>query len=251
MHWIDFISNNQSFKYEIEIPVTSVDFKDKILDFDENILRLGKLYGILFFEKIKFVDYNNFIAKYLEERRKCFISNKSYYLKLLDLFQWEYFLSNDLNKHRRILIPELNAENSETKMVSSNLELVDIDYLRAIEYTEINVDFFWSDRLQISFSSNSNIWFDEIFRTKKNNEVGYTLLDIPLNNRVVSYQITPRFNSFFRGVKKTVDSLGGKITLYDHVNQVRSDGILLDGKIIYQEDIDEGRVKLPEFNHSD
>ena len=28
---------------------------------------------------------------------------------------------------------------------------------------------------------------------------------------------------------------------------VTPEGILLDGKIIYQEDIDEGRVKLPDF----
>ena len=72
----------------------------------------------------------------------------------------------------------------------------------------------------------------------------------PVDNRFYAYRITPRFNSFLRELKTRIQELGGTITLDDeHHEDVTINGVLLDGKIVFQEDIDEGRILLPKVGN--
>jgi hypothetical protein len=99
--------------------------------------------------------------------------------------------------------------------------------------------------------SHLNIWF-ETSRLKEG---------IFYDNKILAYRNTPRLNSFLRDLRQLVDKYGGKWEFESegqlmHYNygwdysfpfeSVYNDHCVpLDGKIIYQEDIDEGRIALP------
>lgn len=66
---------------------------------------------------------------------------------------------------------------------------------------------------------------------------------------MLAYSNTPRLNSYLRALKTCVESYGGSCemdTRNKYFNNVDY-GIPLDGKIIYQEDIDEGRICLEDI----
>ncbi|WP_367392019.1 hypothetical protein [Lewinella sp. LCG006] len=81
------------------------------------------------------------------------------------------------------------------------------------------------------------------------------------DNKILAYRNTPRLNSFLRDLRQLVDKYGckwefeseGKLLHYNYrwdysfpFESVYNDHCIpLDGKIIYQEDIDEGRITLP------
>ena len=114
------------------------------------------------------------------------------------------------------------------------------------------------DTYQIYFSIEiySDIWFETVSRNRRlwDKSYGEPYLDYDdeeheepsLDNRYIAYRNTPRLNSFLRDLKTLfVDKYGWS---YDSdYEDIRKDGIPLDGKIIYQEDIDEGRVQLPDI----
>lgn len=77
------------------------------------------------------------------------------------------------------------------------------------------------------------------------------------DNRAIAYANTPRLNSFFRDVRIAVEVYDADCWLYDskgllsfNYENIQKDGeermgLKLDNEIIYQEDIEEGRVNLP------
>jgi len=75
-----------------------------------------------------------------------------------------------------------------------------------------------------------------------------------VDNNVLAYRNAPRFNSYLRDLKDIfinkyewlVEKSDENIFFYNEFET--EEGILLDGKIIYQEDIDEGRVKIPDVD---
>ena len=72
-----------------------------------------------------------------------------------------------------------------------------------------------------------------------------------IDNRLIAYRNTPRLNSFIRELKNFVLKNEGTWDFDLDIgsvkeNQVPPDGILLDGQLIYQEDIASGKVKIPE-----
>ena len=98
----------------------------------------------------------------------------------------------------------------------------------------------------MGFSSHSDIWWADLEAIAPEGASRFReFLNNPLDNRPFAYRITPRLNSFVRDMNAFTLNLGGKI-YYDRANQYcTEEGVLLDGKIIYQEDIDEGRVVPP------
>ncbi len=72
-----------------------------------------------------------------------------------------------------------------------------------------------------------------------------------IDNRVIAYLNAPRFNSCLRDLKKIFFNYGWSFK-FEHdertletIKYLTEDGVLIDGKIIYQEDINEGRVTIP------
>lgn len=102
-------------------------------------------------------------------------------------------------------------------------------------------DFTYNYHLDFGFSlsSESEFWFQEAQYSGKS-----------FDNSFLAYHNTPRLNSFIRDLKDiwvnkynwTFDIERG----YPGVSEIGE--ILLDGKIIYQEDVDEGKVILPSVN---
>jgi len=105
--------------------------------------------------------------------------------------------------------------------------------------------------IEFSLCTNSEIWFTHNIYANKSNEF-------------LSYRNTPRLNSFLRELKNVTINCNGlwscvveprinKIingTTIEGFNFLKTFGdcaIPLNGEIIYQEDVDDGRVKIPEF----
>jgi hypothetical protein len=236
-YWQECIDNIDSFTYQIVIPVSSDDFKEKILDFDYSFLSIGDKTGLFKYY------YHETILAYIDTREKVFFNKNRQWLELLDLEQLEEASINNMN----LLIPN---ERGELDMISYHRPFVNLSFLELnkgniLHMSELQDLSFWYEKLSLSIGSNSTIWWDEIEVTLDNN--GYPLdLDPPMNNRFFSYRITPRFNSLLRDLTFKVSELGGTIKLESGIKKfVTEEGILLDGKIIYQEDIDNGRVTPP------
>lgn len=100
-----------------------------------------------------------------------------------------------------------------------------------------------SFNLELSLSSTSNIWYDELKYSDINGMP--ILFENPYNNRPVAYRITPRFNSFIREIKKEVQRLEGTLTIEENYNCDNNGYFLLDSKTIFQEDIETGIVIEP------
>ncbi len=114
------------------------------------------------------------------------------------------------------------------------------------------IEEFWEEKkITFSIHSYSNIWWDEISFSKMANEIesDIELFNPPKNNRSYAYRMTPRLNSFIRELTKITLSFGGTIVLEDHKTEnVIEEGVLLDNQIIYQEDVENGRIDLAEID---
>lgn len=113
--------------------------------------------------------------------------------------------------------------------------------------------------VRFGIESHSSIWLDtppDFKYINENNEERWTE---NIQNSRIAYKNTPRLNSFLRDVKALVIEHGGYCLLYDYesltahnqnnnsMQEARErEGLSLNGQIIYQEDIDSGKVKLPE-----
>ncbi len=111
---------------------------------------------------------------------------------------------------------------------------------------------FWS----ISGSLKSDIWLEKVLRPSWDGDKSARQFE-EMGNRELAYLNAPRLNSFLRGLSNIAQNYGGDWFLefesgtQNHIINClsgKTEPLLfpLNGEIIYQEDIDEGRVKLPE-----
>lgn len=237
--WKEYIDNLESFAYRVIIPVSSEDFKGKILDFDYSFLSIGDRTGLFKYSQ------SEIIFSYINTRKEKFLSENRQWIKLLDLEHLQEASMSNMN----LLIPN---EKGDLEAISYHRPFVNLRYLElhtgdSFHASELQDLPFWYENLSLSIESSSTIWWDEIEVTLDENDYPVDL-DPSINNRFFSYRITPRFNSFLRDVTFKVNELGGTIELESGNKKfVTPEGILLDGKIIYQEDIDEGTVKPPQL----
>ena len=249
-NWTINIDKYSLFFWALSFKVNEKTYKEKILNFDVNFLCLANKYKLLTLKFEKEVDFENFLQQYYASRSEIFFNNQSekQYLYLLDLYQFLNY-------------PKFTAKTTVYETFEGKIKPV--EYITEVNYNgkdaflsfdgqgsfldlkELKKDYQenWEEEVTLSIISNSNIWLDvidlsEVSRSKEND-----LID----NRVLAYRLTPRLNSFLRDLKNYVISIGGEVDLVEHFGKyVTEEGVLLDGKIIYQEDIDEGRVQLPD-----
>ena len=102
--------------------------------------------------------------------------------------------------------------------------------------------------------SQSNIWFEKVYRFEDPDEDFDEHIDgVFIDNRPIAYRLTPRLNSLLRDLRLLADQHGAEVIFNDqrieatyiYPEYLTEHGILLDGRIIYEEDIREGRVSLP------
>ena len=243
--WVEYFANKSSFQWTFSVPITAKDWKCKVLEIDNEFLIKGKKYGLFYFEEDISEDYQ-------EVRNKRFFNKESYYVELLG---FQHYFDKEEEKHigdMLIDIPKYTTEGivNQPKIIHRhwpyhNLRVLEINnvpglYLKDIE----DLTFGFEEVIDFCLISSSNIWWEELlYGESKEGEI--YKFDIPKNNRPSSYRITPRLNSFLRDLKIKTKDLGGSILLEEYDKRyVTEEGILLDGNIVYQEDIDEGRIDL-------
>lgn len=101
--------------------------------------------------------------------------------------------------------------------------------------------------MYFTISTFTDMWWETVCLNQSLfDDTDYERGDFEIDNRYVAYHNTPRLNSFIRDLIHLAVEKYGFILEPGH--EEFKYGIPLDGKIICQEDIDEGRVKLPDID---
>ncbi len=239
----EYIRNETTFSYLFVLNISSKDFRTKIFDFTKTFFEAGHKFGF-------FQCQDDNILKVLLDKRKRFLYSKLFeesdYIKLVDIEN--YNAPNFTQMY--MSIPNIMGKYDLLPYQRENIRY--LEYLQIFNTDSINCletlnNGFWQNEVSFYIESESTIWLEEI-DVYMDEQEGYTRLDFPVDNHFIAYRITPRFNSFLREIKNKIEKLGGIFKLDETESKMKyitENGILLDGRIIYQEDIDEGRVKFP------
>ena len=248
--WSPYINHFDAFDFSLEIPLNEENYKQKILEFDACFFEKGAEFGIYNFieaEKINNGETHKYINDYVACRTKNMFKEEPGYITLGGINNWDYYLNSadPESSFITINIPIFDQGEWEYKAVdpfglfSKDSAMKDFD--RQFDYKTKKK---WNNIIEIEFFSRSNIWYDEIEYSQLKE---FMIVDPPANNRPVAYRISPRFNSFLRDLKNKTYSLGGEFILNVPSSKLSDDGyILLDGQVIFQEDIDSGKIKIPD-----
>ncbi|HEY9048130.1 MAG TPA: hypothetical protein VIN08_19625 [Ohtaekwangia sp.] len=237
-YWSDYIHDYSAFHYEFNVQVSNADFKDKILSVDAAFLKAGHQQKLFVYPDL------DRIESYLKRRREQFFSEGNRWINLIDFDQFE----DTSRKEFQIFLPD-----SEGRLVATpyhqpfiRLRVLDIENISFLHWSDVENEDDWHDGIFFGLHSNSTIWNEDIGLMLDEGTGNMVILDPAANNRFFAYRIVPRFNSFLRDVTTAIESLGGSVTLGEHDGkQVTERGILLDGQLIFQEDIDAGKIELP------
>ncbi len=248
--WSHYIKNSSSINFSLKIPINEENYIQKILKFDSWFFEKGAQFGMYNFietEKINRGETQKYINEYVSSREKRMFKRDAEFITLGGVFNWDYSLNlvKTQGTFHTINIPIF--ENGQWQYQSVNpfgiLER-ESDVLYDDDLHDFKKNKIWNNIVEIVFFSSSNIWYDEIEYTQLEE---YLTFSPPVDNRPVAYRISPRFNSFLRELKTMTYSLEGEFILHTHSEKLSAEGyILLDGQVVFQEDIDSGKVKIPD-----
>lgn len=270
--WISHFEIKGLMNYHLNDKVFLDKLKAKLFNFHIDYIDLSQQYKLGEILPLPFLrrkninlkkEYGNFLKKKYEQNE--YISFFPYWHNNHLNFKVNYPCSSNLT---------LFINTTEITDYTFSLNALDVELLSDMNFDEPVS--FESDIMQITqdnlsltskksyepfslyFSMEifSDFWYEGVSRSDrlrgKNGTEPYldenadNILDLEVNNRYIAYRNTPRFNSFLRDLKILfVDKYGWSYN--SDYEDIRRDGIPLDGKIIYQEDIDEGRVQLPDI----
>ncbi len=247
-YWVERLENKNSFEWTFSLPMSKDNWQDCILELDEEFLLKGKKYGLFYFKKDVITDYKR-------KRKISFFNSPNLRIELL---AFENYYNNGRDGYIEDLfidIPRLSNGKFTTESICFhrpfiNLQILELNNSTGLYLFDIeNLEKGSEEIVYFSIVSASNIWWEEINYIEDEN--GNTrVLDSPKNNRPWAYRITPRLNSFIRDLKQKIIQLNGSILLEEFDKRyVTQEGILLDEHIIYQEDIEEGKVNLLEIDN--
>jgi hypothetical protein len=238
-YWEERRHDVNSFTFNFSVPVTNLTWKDKVVEFDLEFLKKGEKFGLFYLME-------NILSDYERKRKSNYIEIIDNYVELLSLrnyFPNEFTSAYKFIGDFYINLPYIFDGRMICKPMKYHkpflgLGILEFENYPGIDISQYNKDESWNGTLHFSIDSSSNIWWEEILYFE-NDDCKI------LNNRPWAYRITPRFNSFLRDIKLKTKELGGTILLEEYNRKyVVEDGILLDGNIIYQEDLDQGRLFL-------
>ncbi|PLK43640.1 hypothetical protein [Emticicia sp. TH156] len=261
--WNEHLSDLVAFGFTVHIPVNYENYVKKILKFDSNFLELADFYGL---HKIHSLTGENFTVsefiKNYQQNRIVQLLNGSEDVALIRIYDWDLLVENVYAKRLwdvSILLPIKVGDVWEYKhfSISGEYNNSPLHYYSLGINREDLKDGQGQD-LTFSLYSKSNVWLDtiELGLIPTGNEqekFEYTLFDPPFNNRPTAYRITPKYNSFLRDLKKLIGELDGRLEIGEVIipgsipYDENPDGyILLDGQVIFQEDVDNGKIKIPD-----
>ncbi len=240
-YWTTYLKHLPSFTYEFSFNIHRENFMDRILEFDEVFLKRGLQFGLFSFNGLESLAS---IDEYVQSRRAEFKKDpdKNHPLKLLHVGVWDencglerlFFLPSEKSSNPGLHRAAISHKSQAVMNFNNEINL----YYDDLQGPGVDDALIW-----IGISSSSNIWWEELPITILNGDTwaDCQTFDPPLDNRYWAYQCTPRFNSFLREVKTLVEQFEGSVLLEEHQKEyVTEQGILLDGKIVYQEDLNDG-----------
>lgn len=263
IRWLEYHNDIETFGFTVHIPVNNGNYIEKVMKFDIGFLQLADVHGM---HKIHSLTDEVFT---LAEFEKGYIPNRISQLQdesediaLMCIYHWDLFRENVHHKKRwdiSIRVPVKTEDKWEYKDLSI------APYRYGLPWQSFSLGINSKDLkdgrdvdLTFDFFSKSNIWLDDIELDdtsigKELEKYGYSTFDPPFDNRPTAYRITPRFNSFLRDLKQFVDELNGWLEAEEMIIPAsftyakNPEGyILLDGQLIFQEDIDSGKIKIPD-----
>lgn len=243
------------FSYVLSNPIIldRNNAKEIILSIDEAVMIAGFKYEIAnFLYSSLLIDNmtNNIRFDYKPSRSKEFWINGFNDSNLYSCFRFHHWRKyQDSNYFKKYDYPEtILYEEKEGRIIKKRYGIRgqwngEIQYHPVVSLSSSS--FFMENenekqKLGIGISSSSDIWFEKIeFDDGIQSEI--------VDNKQLAYLNTPRFNSYLRDIKLVLRKFGTDLIMdiEDNISDtITDDGILLDGRIIYQEDIEDGTVIL-------
>jgi len=249
-YWTPYLKSIPSFTYEFSFKVNSENYKERILAFDSVFLKKGIELGICVFDEL---ENNDAVEYYLSDRREKFWLQPNYNnaMNLLDLKQSKSYLGTATPVINAPFVKPNNIVSEEFVDLKTSFAMLRFDGLQDVREDELLEEFWEEKEIFFSISSNSNIWWDEFNLTILNGvKWSERVLFMPTaDNRSCSYRITPRFNSLICEISNIINVFEGKILLEEFNSRyVTEQGILIDGEVIYQEDIIARTINLLEID---
>lgn len=239
--WKKNISKYPIFSYFLSVEVNRDSFRDKILEVDNIFLSLANQFQLFTLSTPNSQNFNDTLKVYNDDRLETFSRRDSEYdyLRFLDFKQGVLF--SKYSGTTLVFDESTNAFLNVPNQIDCNNSIFNIEATGDYQLRELD-DNYTNVQVGMSIFSYSNIWLDTF--NFDESRVFKGLGDV--KNRVVAYRMTPRLNSFLRDFKNKLELLGIELKQQEcDTRYVTEEGILLDGRIIYQEDIDEGRVMVP------
>lgn len=269
--------DNCCFQFNVFLILAKEDYLEKLLVFNKKLHAITWKYRLLMtvspdYCEEKGIDYLDHYNQYLLKKKDTASIlpriGYEFYEKGIDSVSLMFYCGED-NSLISEYVHYLQNGLYGNPVYAKNGKDVDVNDLNKFVYdsSPLLFDNFASakvddlnNRVEISFSIESHltIWKDYVYGFKYLDESGRVEILKCSDNRKIAYRNTPRLNSFLRDLQYLVSEMGGRCELYDFTladnvtnkakeNNSSRKGLTLDGKIVYQEDIDEGRVKLPSF----
>lgn len=255
--WNTYLDNFEPLALTTNIPINQDNYLSQIVEFDVNFIRIGAKYGMYKFIPKEY-DREGLLEKYIAD----YTAYKKTILDLnsRDMFEFIHFLSirewirdtKQKGLYEFIEVPILQEKkyiyDEMNISIFSNedgtfLFSISPDFIEKSDFSVIPSD--ETLMLKLYISSFSNIWLSEFERTAGDfNEP--IIFEPPYNNRSIAYRITPRYNSFIRDMGTIAKKMGGSVSGVTNYDISPEGYLFLDNQIIFQEDIDSGKVKIPE-----
>lgn len=267
-----------SFQFNVSLILSERDYLDELLEFNKSLHALTWKYRLLmtlspdYCEKRGvdyFSDYHDYLLRNKEVIGVLPRIGYQFYKKSIDpvslmffcredglmISSYVHYLQNGLYGNPVYAQNENGMEPATLKKFMYDSSPIRFDNLPRVKMDNLKHE------VTISFSIESHltIWMDYISSFKYLDMNGRLQVLEESDNRKIAYRNTPRLNSFLRDIRSLVDKTGGTCELHDfkslngiskqYIYSNRTDhrqGLTLDGKIIYEEDIEEGKVELPE-----
>lgn len=218
-----------SYKYKLGMPFYSLDYLARPYEYE-------KQYLINTYDYLSKDKRINFLIKSMKADEAIYspVISQLFYYKNGKVYS-DYIIDvNDFKKRNdwegKLIIHQppfdVFGEGYDEKIIDDSQTVNELNYI------------------MFHFGLGSNVFYPFL----ENKEIGEKI-----DNRVIAYRNAPRYNSFLRGIKHISEKYGFEFCVREgSINKIQRpyetfEGVLLDGKIIYQEDIDEGRVKIPEI----
>lgn len=219
------------------IRVNEENVKEIVLSIDNTIIKAGFKYQVyeLFSNQLLFDD-DELKLTYRSDRLNKFwtdLRGENVY-SILQTHQW---LKNEQNRNLNINdYPASLYFTYDGSAIAKKYFTSKVNPLIAVYSNVFKFDNHKEQDLEIIIESYSDIWYGKVYDLENMNSFKSNIVDSKLN--------APRLNSFLREIESELAKYDSKLVKDDdgnlYKNETTDNRILIEGEVIYQNDIDEG-----------